>query len=306
VWQIIEEKQGFAEPAAEMVDLLGPEWALFDNPSAAPLSDDFRLRETAVPARHRGLLGRIVLVERLRVVTAMCGFTRIDGPDSGVADDVEEVLYAPLARDLPKWAPAAEARGEGIFVQLPESAVAAWEERVSGSPRIEALRLSHQRWRERRGLDPAVGWPGARYILLHSLAHAIVNELALECGYSPASLQERIYARDPGGSEAPMAGLLLYTAASDAEGTLGGLVALGETASFDRTLTQALERCRLCSADPLCAEHVPDGSEEALHNASCHACLFTPETSCERGNRYLDRAALVATLSGDEIQYFPT
>jgi hypothetical protein len=104
---------------------------------------------------------------------------------------------------------AAEARGEGIFVQLPESAVAAWEQRVSGSPRIEALRLSHQRWRERRGLDPAVGWPGARYILLHSLAHAIVNELALECGYSPASLQERIYARERGGSDAPMAGLLL-------------------------------------------------------------------------------------------------
>jgi hypothetical protein len=30
-----------------------------------------------------------------------------------------------------------------------------------------------------------------------------------------------------------------------------------------------------------------------LHGAACHACLFAPETSCERGNRYLDRRLLV-------------
>ena len=281
-----------------------PEWALFQNPSQAPLSDDFRLRESPVPERFRKFLERTVLVERLRVVTAMCGFTRIDGPDSGVASDEPAVQCAPLARELPKWVPAAEARGEGVFVQLSEAMVSEWEARVAGSARIEALRRSHQRWRERRGLDPAVGWDGPRYVLLHSLAHALATELALECGYSPASVQERIYAREPGGTEPPMAGLLIYTAASDSEGTLGGLVALGETRSLGRLLSQALERCGLCSADPLCAEHVPDPSEDALHNASCHACLFVPETTCERGNRYLDRAALVRTLSADPIEYF--
>jgi hypothetical protein len=182
--------------------------------------------------------------------------------------------------------------------------VADWAERVGSSRRLEALRRSHQRWRQRRGLDTAVGWPGARYVLLHSLAHAVSTALALECGYSPASVQERIYAREPGGSEPPMAGFLLYTAASDSEGTLGGLVALGESGTFGRLLAQALERCRLCSADPLCAEHVPDASEESLHNASCHACLFLPETSCERGNRYLDRAVLVPTLAAEQIEFF--
>lgn len=304
VWVLLEQRRKgvIVDPGA--LDLLGPEWALFQNPSLAPLSDDFRLRESPVPARFRGLLERTVLVERLRVVTAMCGFTRIDGPDSGVAGDEESVQCAPLARELPKWVPAAEARGEGVFIQLSEAAVAEWEARVSGSPRIEALRLSHKRWRERRGLDPAVGWDGARYVLLHSLAHALTTELALECGYSPASVQERIYAREPGGSEPPMAGFLIYTAASDSEGTLGGLVALGETPSLGRLLSQALERSSLCSADPLCAEHVPESSEDALHNASCHACLFVPETTCERGNRYLDRATLVRTLSADQIEFF--
>ena len=101
-----------------------------------------------------------------------------------------------------------------------------------------------------------------------------------------------------------MAGLLLYTAAADSEGTLGGLVALGSPANFGRLLDQALERAKLCSADPLCAEHEPGADEDALHNAACHACLFVPETSCERGNRYLDRATLVPTMSGDAIHFF--
>ncbi|MFO7302629.1 MAG: DUF1998 domain-containing protein [Acidobacteriota bacterium] len=304
VWEHVEQRRRGAAVDEAAVDLLGPEWLLLQDPAHAPLSDDFRVRESPVPDRFRPFIERAVLVERLRVVTALCGFTRIDGPDSGVAEDQPEVQCAPLARDLPKWVPAAEARGEGVFLQLSEDAVARWEERVAGSRRLELLRRSHQRWRERRGLDPAAKWEGPRYVLLHSLAHALATELALECGYSPASVQERIYAREPGGSRPAMAGLLIYTAASDSEGTLGGLVALGETDSLDRLLTQALERSRLCSADPLCAEHVPDASEDALHNASCHACLFVPETTCERGNRYLDRAVLVRTLSADSIEYF--
>ena len=35
----------------------------------------------------------------------------------------------------------------------------------------------------------------------------------------------------------------------------------------------------------------------SLHGAACHACLFAPETSCEKGNRYLDRAVLVNTVA---------
>jgi hypothetical protein len=69
-------------------------------------------------------------------------------------------------------------------------------------------------------------------------------------------------------------------------------------------LHQALERASLCSADPFCAEHTPDEDEDVLHNAACHACLFVPETSCERGNQYLDRTVLVDTLWQAHIEYF--
>ena len=82
-----------------------------------------------------------------------------------------------------------------------------------------------------------------------------MRQVALECGYSSASLRERIYLGTP---SSPAAGVLISTAASDSEGTLGGLVALGERRYLERILRQALDDAAHCSSDPLCAEHVPE------------------------------------------------
>ena len=168
----------------------------------------------------------MVRAERLREVVALTGFTRIDSPDSGVDEDAEISTRAPLSRSAPTWVPAAEVRGEGIFLSLPEDRLAAWEDHVGVAERPEQLRLAHARWRARRGLADE-GWRGHRYTLLHSLAHLLINELSMECGYSAASIRERIYSSEGTGDEA-MAGILLYTAAPDSEGTLGGLVSLTE------------------------------------------------------------------------------
>jgi hypothetical protein len=121
-----------------------------------------------------------------------------------------------------------------------------------------------------------------------------MREFALECGYTAASIRERIYA-PLAGEEITRAGVLVYTAAPDSEGTLGGLVGLGQPRELGRLIQQGLERAMLCASDPLCSEHDPrhDGT---LHGAACHACLFGPETSCENGNRYLDRSTLVPTF----------
>jgi hypothetical protein len=283
-------------------DLTLPEWRLFTQPQFAPSSPDFKVRAVAPPVGFEKLIERTVLVERLREVVAMVGFTRVDGVDA----DGGGGGNAPLCRE-PKtlaWVPAAESRGEGIFLQLPEAAVDAWCDQVSATDRMDGLRKAHHGWRDRRGLD-AGEWPGARYLLLHTLSHALINEFALECGYSAASIRERIYAAEASGSDPAMAGILLYTAAPDSEGTLGGLVALGEPETLGRLLRQALEKARLCSTDPMCADHVPDEGEDALHNAACHACVLVPETSCERANHYLDRAVLTDTLAAINIHYFP-
>ena len=127
----------------------------------------------------------------------------------------------------------------------------------------------------------------------------LIRQVALECGYSSASLRERMYLGTP---EQPTAGVLLSTAASDSEGTLGGLVSLGQRRFLKRLLDQAFYDALRCSSDPLCAENVPIDPSADLHVAACHACLFASETSCESGNRWLDRAVLV-DLTGDGFAF---
>jgi hypothetical protein len=164
---------------------------------------------------------------------------------------------------------------------------------------------AHKRWCQSRGLDPLkVKFPGIRYMLLHSFAHTLMRQLAIECGYNAASLKERIYSKPVDDESGSQAGLLIYTAAPDSEGTLGGLVSLGEPAILGHHISQALEQVRLCASDPLCAEHDPLDGTATLHWAACHACLFSPETSCERGNRYLDRALLISTLHHNDLAFF--
>lgn len=148
--------------------------------------------------------------------------------------------------------------------------------------------------------------PWAPVRTLHSLAHVLLRRLAIECGYTAASIRERIYAREPGAPGGPMAGVLLYTSAADSEGTLGGLISLGEPQALGHLLEAALDDARLCASDPLCAEHHPWRDGQSLHAAACHACMFAAETSCERGNRYLDRAVLGETVETGDLAFFET
>jgi hypothetical protein len=285
----------------EVDDLRTPEWRVLCSPAQAPELPDFKLRSVVPPDGFAGVLEDVVLVERLREVSALRGFTRINAPDELGSHGGTIVR---LTREPPRWLPCSEVRGEGIFIRFPEAAVVDWEARYRASGRTAMLRAGHAAWRQRRGLPPTEGWLGERYVLLHSFSHALLRELALECGYTASSIRERLYATDPDTEGEPMAGVLLYTAAPDSEGTLGGLVSLGDPEQLGPLLRQALERAQLCSSDPLCSEHDPrtDGS---VHAAACHACQFASETSCERGNRFLDRATLVPTLAGDDVAYFP-
>ena len=292
----VDSRRSGQEGDADVADLLTPEWRVLTASDEAPEQPDFKLRPVGPPVALAELIADVVLVERLREVSALRGFTRLSAPDELGSGGGRIV---PLAREAPRWLPCSEVRGEGIFIRFDEDRVLAWEHGYRSAGLATLLHDGHRAWRERRGLDPDQSWLGERYVLLHSFAHALIRELALECGYTASSIRERIYATVPGlertGAE-PMAGVLLYTAAPDSEGTLGGLVSLGEPDQLGPLVRHALERAQLCSSDPLCSEHDPliDGS---VHLAACHACQFASETSCERGNRFLDRVALVRTLA---------
>jgi hypothetical protein len=294
----IAERHG-AVGEGDPTDLRTPEWQVLTAPAEAPETPDFKLRAVGPPPRFADQIADVVLVERLREVSALRGFTRLNAPDDLGS---RGGAIAGLSREAPSWLPCSEVRGEGIFVRFPEDTVLAWEQAYRESGAAKVLRQAHRGWRSRRGLSPDEGWPGERYVLLHTFAHALIRELALECGYTASSIRERLYAA-AGPEVEQMAGVLLFTAAPDSEGTLGGLVSLGEPDQFGPLLRQALERSELCSSDPLCAEHDPR-TDSSTHAAACHACQFASETSCEGGNRYLDRATLAPTLARQDIAYF--
>lgn len=307
IWQAVEVRQQEAED--EMPDqpqhLKVPEWQVLCHPELAPTTRDFKAVAVSPPTGYEQVLRQVVLVERLREVRALTGFTRIEAPgDFMEVDELAEERRAPLARKRPTWIPAAEVRGEGIFLQFREETLQTWVERRQMQEYNHLFRDAHMQWRRARRMpDPTLGYPGIRYVLLHSFAHALMRQLTLECGYTAASIRERIYAFPPEHEHGPMAGILLYTAAPDSEGTLGGLVSLGVPDQLGRHLDGALERMHLCTSDPLCAEH-HCAQDYSLHEAACHACLFLPETACERGNKYLDRSVLVPTVERTHLAFF--
>ena len=140
-------------------------------------------------------------------------------------------------------------------------------------------------------------------MLLHTLGHLLVNELIFTCGYSSASLRERLYVSTD--AEREMAGLLIYTAAGDSEGTMGGLVRMARPANLRAVFASAISNARWCSSDPVCMEAGEKGQgPDSCNLAACHGCALLPETSCEEFNRFLDRGLVIGTFDDPTLGYF--
>jgi hypothetical protein len=300
-----QESSGNILLPPEVTDLSQDEWAAFTaaDPNAVVSARESRkdplvLREVGLGVHdddpeHLRLLDeritKVVAVDRLREVRALEGFWRL-------REDREEGFVSVHPEGNPSWLPAIEAFGEGVFFTLEEQRLRAWEKdpvvwhRVVGDlePDLNNA-LQKRRLREQTGpkLLP-------RYVLLHTLAHMLVRQLAFDCGYSAAALRERVYARgfSDDAERVPQAGVLIYTAAADSEGTLGGLVRQGEPPRLAEGIIRLLEAASWCSNDPLCRERTGFAN---LNRAACHACTFLPETSCETGNTLLDRELVVGT-----------
>lgn len=96
---------------------------------------------------------------------------------------------------------------------------------------------------------------------------------------------------------------LIYTAAGDSEGTMGGLVRMGKPGRFEVVSQRALENANWCSTAPVCIESQGQGPDNC-NLAACHSCALLPETSCEEQNRLLDRGVLIGTLTNPKISFF--
>jgi hypothetical protein len=241
---------------------------------------------------------KVVLVQRLREVMALVGFTRFEAASPDTEGELDMgVQRAELAREL-TWVPAVENKGEGVFLQFQKSAIDEWLRRDAVLTRTLQLKRGFETWKAEHSASRRE-FPHPAYVLLHSFSHLLITAVALECGYPASSIRERIYALPQLGY-----GVLLYTGSSDAEGTLGGLVEVGRRIAG--SIRGALELGKLCSNDPVCAQHAPESLHERrfLQGAACHGCLLLAETSCEQQNDLLDRALVVRTVQSEGAEFF--
>jgi hypothetical protein len=249
----------------------------------------------------RGLLAAVNLVEKVKETRVFTGFSRLaagGGPS-------EEQKMADLRITLPpegqRWLPAYTVFGEGLFLVLNEERLAKWEERKDVQARVKDLNGRMATVLAVRRQPPEEVTP--RLVLVHTLSHLLINRLVYECGYSSASLRERLFVSSA--DEGPMAGVLIYTASGDSEGSLGGLVRMGRPENLERVLLKALSDARWCSNDPICMESARAGQgPESLNLAACHSCGLLPETSCERFNRLLDRGVVVGSFENPLLGFF--
>ncbi len=296
-----------ADPESELLAFRRAEFNIIrhevNDPEHVP---NLRVIPVSVPGELAAWFARVNLVERLRETRVFYGFDRLEQDNDtllGMPDTAMRQLFRePPTQRQDRWLPAVEVFGEGLYLELREDCLAQWQ-------------ADHAAWLQSRLDDAFIARLGGifqtlppygpasrawatRYLLVHSLAHILINQLVFECGYSTASLRERLYVSSD--SSAPMAGFLIYTSAGDSEGTLGGLVRLGRPERLGPVVNRALGRASWCSADPVCSENLGGQGSKLANLAACHACVLLPETSCETINQGLDRAMVVGTPDARE------
>ena len=255
--------------------------------------------ETVSSGQIAAFVPRVRLVEKLRETRVLSGFNRIFAESSSADTAARMALlrrYQPA--DGMSWLPAYTVLGEGIYLELDPDRLTTWEAEPDVQRRLAPIVRRFQAVAADRHLADRDVTP--RLVLMHTLAHLLINQLTYECGYSSASLRERLYV-SPGHDG--MSGLLIYTAAGDSEGTLGGLVRMGQPERFETVLRNAVTNALWCSSDPVCMESHGQGPD-SCNLAACHSCALLPETACEEFNRFLDRGLVSGTLEAPGLGYF--
>lgn len=256
-------------------------------PSNGVDKGDFKTEPIELPGGFSERLDNLVLVRKLREVVVMTGFYRLE-PYGYSSDDSRRI--SPITNypeELPRWLPAVENNGEGIFFSFKKDVVSRWAEGKDVTDRFEEIMAHNRNPLASSDIDIS-----QKYIFLHTLSHLVIKEIANYAGYSVSSLRERIYSNNE------MSGILIYTSSPSSDGSLGGLVEQGKKPKFNLILQKALRKSRLCSMEPLCS-FAQLGTGNKTNGSACHACLYLPETSCESMNNLLDRAFIQNTLSSE-------
>ena len=242
----------------------------------------------------RKYFSRITLVPKLKETRAFVGFSRLEPNNASIEEKKSQLKLGKV-----DWLPAIEVSGEGIFFEFSQEALEEWIKRPAVKDRISTLNSSFLGSWFGRDIDGSLH---PEFVMIHTFAHLMINQLSYECGYGSSSIRERIYCERVGNKHR-MRGVLIYTASGDSEGSMGGLVRQGKPGRLEDTVLDALRNATWCASDPVCIQSKGQGPE-SLNLAACHSCALLPETCCECGNRLLDRGVVIGSLTNPEAGYF--
>jgi len=249
---------------------------------------------------------KIHLVPKLRDTRVLYSFQRVLSEQRISKDTIKsgrELMFKEPYNPDNNWLPGYNIYGEGIFIEFDKEGLERWETENADLRKHFQLMISRYEQGVHNGIIPEKEI-SPRFVMLHTLAHLMISEMIFECGYSTSALRERLYISKNTGKE--MNGLLIYTASGDSEGTMGGLVRLGQCGNLIPILNKALDKSQWCSSDPVCVD-IGISSGQGIHSlniAACHNCTYLPETSCEEFNMFLDRSLLIGTPEKKEIGFF--
>ena len=260
---------------------------------------DFLREGTEISDYEIPFIRNISLIHKVREVQALVGFSRLKPVEANMGDNSSEHIVSVKQQDT-NWYPAYEVRGEGIFVEFDENAILEWQKNNPEiQHRVDTLNENYQKSFIGQSKPRKIT---AKFLLLHTISHALIKQLSFECGYSIASLKERLYCSEIADGK-QMSGIFIYTASGDSEGTMGGLVRQGRADIFPGIFKKAMEETMTCSNDPVCSLSMGQG-RDSLNLSACYSCCLIPETSCEEFNIFLDRGTIVGTYENREMGFY--
>lgn len=249
--------------------------------------DNFSSYTSSIPERYRPFFEQLAVVDRLTVTQAFTGFTRITRNEANSVD---------ISQYPKPWLPAVELTGEGIFIRFNKDKVTQW--RSANSSRYKRMKKAMED--SKYTLDTF----SEIYVMLHTFAHLFIREISNICGYSAASIKEKIYSEINDKDKMKMCGVLIFVSSSDSDSSLGGLISIADNEDvFEKIMDSMLDRASWCSGDPLCISSMKQGYKN-FNYAACHDCTLLPETSCESFNCFLDRASIVGLPDNPDLGFF--
>ena len=297
-WMASEDKEEYTTMS---VKYRAEEYEALSGEISVPTEEygDFVREETDIKDYAIPYIRNVSLIHKVREVQALVGFTRLKPAEPAVNSEESKRIVSVKQSDS-NWYPAYEVRGEGIFIEFDETAISEWQEK---HPEIQRrVDTINENYRESYFGESRPREITAKFLLLHTISHALIKQLSFECGYSIASLKERLYCSEQAEGK-QMAGILIYTASGDSEGTMGGLVRQGRSDIFPGIFRKAMEAAVACSNDPVCNLSRGQG-RDMLNLAACYSCCLVPETSCEEFNVFLDRGTIVGTYENRDMGFY--